>query len=209
MKTPFVWACRLFMLPAAALFTDRVEGRENIPEKENFIAACNHINSLDYWFIGNVLKRRLRRLRFVAALDSIRTAAQSGLLYYFSEPIIINRKTGDRKVILKKMMDSLKSGDIIVLFPEGDTNRRKELLKGKTGVAELALRSGRPVLPIGLRRLPRSTRRVVSIGKPLNFSKREEDKKNDERYYEVLRKTTNTIMRKISMLSKKPYNHGD
>ncbi len=209
MKTPFVWACRLFMLPAAALFTDRIEGRENIPEKENFIAAINHINGLDYWFIGNVLKKRLRSLRFVGAMDTIRTAVLSGLLYYFSEPILINRKTGDRGAIMTKMMDCLKDGDIVVLFPEGDTNRKKELLRGKTGVAEIALRSGRPVLPVGLRRIPHSPKRIVSIGKPLRFSNREWNKGNDRQYYTILRKTTDTVMREISKLSKKPYNHGD
>ncbi len=209
MKTLFVWFCRLLTLPAANLFTDRIEGRENIPQQGSFIVASNHIDSLDYWFIGNVLKEKLRSLRFVGALDTIMTAVQSGLLYYFSEPIIINRKAGDRKTIMEKMISCLEKGEIVVLFPEGDTNRKRGLLRGKTGVAELALRSGCPVLTIGLSRVPYSAKRIVSIGKPLRFSEEEGISEDNGRYYKLLRKTTDIIMREISILSKKPYIYGD
>lgn len=57
MKTFFIYFCELFAFPIVGLFTKQIEGKENIPSENNFILASNHLNSLDYWFIGNALKK--------------------------------------------------------------------------------------------------------------------------------------------------------
>ena len=56
MKTFFIYFCELFAFPIVDLFTKQIEGKENIPSEDYFILASNHLNSLDFWFIGNVLK---------------------------------------------------------------------------------------------------------------------------------------------------------
>lgn len=209
MKTFFVYFCRLFTFPIARLFTKHIEGKGNIPQEDNFIIASNHINSLDYWFMGNALNERLEDLRFVGALDNFQTLLQSGLLYYSAETIAINRKKEGREGMLKKIVESLENKKSIVFFPEGDTNRKKWLLKGKTGIAEVALKTGVPVIPFGMRAAENSFKRIIEIGKPMYFPEEQKLLKqvenNQEKYYTLLRKVTDEIMEEISKLSQKPY----
>ena len=169
MKTVFVYFCRFFVFPIINLFTKRIEGKENIPQEESFILASNHLNSFDQWFIANSLKERFKSLRFLVAMDNLIIFLQSGLMYYMAEAIVINRKEVDRNKIIGKLIESLRNKEIIIFFPEGDTNRKKELLKGKTGVADLTLRAGVPVVPFGMRRSKNPLLRIIEIGKPLYF----------------------------------------
>ncbi|MCP6718574.1 MAG: 1-acyl-sn-glycerol-3-phosphate acyltransferase [Patescibacteria group bacterium] len=207
MKTALVYFCKFISSPfLESFFIEKVEGRENIPKNNGFILAPNHINGKDHWFIASILKEKLKDMRFVGALDSFKTMLLSGLLYYFSNAITINRKKVDRKYILGKIIENLKQKKIIVLYPEGDSNDRKILLKGKTGIADLALATGAPVVPVGMQSSKTSYKRIIKIGKPLYYSKQEIENK-PENYNQVLRKITDQIMREISRLSQKPYNY--
>jgi len=209
MKTFFIYFCELFAFPIVGLFTKQIEGKENIPSENNFILASNHLNSLDYWFIGNALKKRLKTLRFVGAMENFITLLHSGLLYYVAETITINRKKEGRDIILKKIIESLRNKKSIVLFPEGDTNRKKKLLRGKSGIAELALRTGVPVIPFGMKKTKNNLKRIIEIGKPLYFLEEQKLLKkienNQEKHYMLLRTVTNRIMKEISKLSQKHY----
>ncbi len=209
MKTLFIYFCKLLVFPIISLFTKEIKGKENIPQENTFIIASNHINSLDYWFIGNALQERLRILRFVGAMDNLKILLQSGLLYYAAETITINRQKEGREKINKKMIENLENEKVIVIFPEGNVNREKELLRGKTGVAELALKAEVPIIPLGMRKEKNSFKRIIEIGKPLYFLKERvllnQIKNNQEEYHSLLRKTTNKIMQNISKLSQKPY----
>ncbi|MCP6719575.1 MAG: 1-acyl-sn-glycerol-3-phosphate acyltransferase [Patescibacteria group bacterium] len=211
MKILFVYLYKLFVLPIAGLLTKRIGGKENIPQKKSFILASNHINSLDYWFIGNTLRGRAKDLNFVAAMDDLKTFIQSGLLYSVSNIIAINRKKEGREGIIKKIVESLRNEKIVVIFPEGDTNRKKELLKGKTGVAEIAIKAGVPVIPLGMGKAKGSFRRIIEIGEPLYFSREQkllkETEGNQKEYRVLLRKTTDQIMQRISKLCQKPYKY--
>lgn len=211
MKTIFVYFYKLIALPIADFFTKRIEGRENISPNSGFIIASNHLSGLDYWFIGNAFKKRAKDLRFIAALESFKIFLMSGLLYYVADVIIINRKKQRRKEIIKKIIKKLRSKDIVIIFPEGDINNKKELLKGKMGVAELALRDGIPVVPFGTKKEKKFLKRSVKIGKPLYFTEEgkllKETENNQEKYDLLLRKVTDKIMIEISKLCAKPYNY--
>jgi 1-acyl-sn-glycerol-3-phosphate acyltransferase len=76
----------------------------------------------------------------------------------------------------------LKSGRSLVVFPEETRARTDELLPFKSGAALLAVRSGFPLLPVGIagtrRALPRGTLAISSgpvamaIGRPLEVAGR-------------------------------------
>jgi len=199
------------VIPITNFFIKEIKGTENIPKEEAFVIASNHINGLDYWFIGTVLKQRMKDLRFVAAMDSLKITLQSGILYYLSNAIVVNRKKKEREIVLEKISGVLKEKKIVVIFPEGDTNSKKVLLKGKTGIAELALRENIKIVPFGMRTAKNSFKRIIEIGKPLSFSKEPLKKieKNQKEYYILLRQITDKIMKEISKLCKKPYPYED
>ncbi|MFH4325006.1 lysophospholipid acyltransferase family protein, partial [Acinetobacter baumannii] len=80
---------------------------------------------------------------------------------------------------LAAAMEVLTAGGVFGIYPEGTRTRDGYLHRGHTGVALLALRSGAPVVPVGLvgtdevqpvdRRLPRLFRPVtVRFGAPID-----------------------------------------
>lgn len=179
-----------------------VRGREHLPTAGGFILVANHQSWIDSALIAAAIYRRLRLpLRFVA---------QSTKWRMFGGLPITSQRPAD---VLDVATDQLEQGYPVVIFPEGNSNREQELRTGKTGAARLALRTGLPVIPVGIR----GTRGVrawgsalwffslvrpchVTIGEPVQFPKTE-IKAHDEA---LLQGTTTEIMRHISLLSGKP-----
>ena len=141
-------------------------------------------------------------------MDSVKTFFQSSLIYYLADTISINRKKVDREALLRKMIECLQKNNIVVIYPEGGSSEKKELLKGRTGIAELIFKTEVPVMLMGVRKIEGSHKRIMKIRKPLYFA--EERKiakkiKDKEEYHLLLREVTDRIMREISLLCGKPY----
>jgi 1-acyl-sn-glycerol-3-phosphate acyltransferase len=78
---------------------------------------------------------------------------------------------------LETAREVLRRGEAFGIYPEGTRSRDGRLYRGRTGVAELALSAGVPVVPVGLRgtqdlqpvgsRLPRLARVDVTFGPPI------------------------------------------
>ncbi len=122
----------------------KVEGRENLP-REPAVAFCKHqsawetlalqkILPLQCW----VLKKELLWIPFFGwGLAVLR-------------PIAIDRKAGKKALqqLVEEGIERLESGCWVVVFPEG--TRVPPGVKGdyKPGAAHLAVKSGRPLVPI-------------------------------------------------------------
>ena len=99
-------------------------------------------------------------------------------------------------------------GRALGIFPEGTRSPDGRLYKFRTGVARLALRSGAPVVPVGLvgtREVqPPGSRRwhrapvAVHFGAPLHFG----DRADEERSARVLREVTETVRAAVQELSR-------
>ena len=211
MKKTFINFAKIFIFPIARIFTEKIEGKENFFKYDSFILVSNHNNGLDHFFIGNALKDKLKNVHFVGAMDNFKILLMSGLLYQFSDTIVIDRKKPKRKEFLEVITKYLKKGKIIIIYPEGDVNKTKFLLRGKTGVAELALKNRVPIIPVGIKKAENSFKKIVKIGTPLTFPLETEEFKNLERnqkdYTLLLTKVTDKIMQEISNLCGKPYNY--
>jgi 1-acyl-sn-glycerol-3-phosphate acyltransferase len=201
MKTYFYYFCEFFLLPILKfIFVDEIFGKENIPQKGGFIIASNHISTLDHFLIGIAFQEKLKKIHFLGKREG-----WSGILRipldYLAETIVFSPKNLKRDFILEKLTEYLKSDKIVIIYPEGDTNKEKELKKGKTGVAELLLKSKVPVIPVGIYKLEKTSKWRIKIGHPISF---EQFKNTND-----LEMITNTIMKEISKLCKKSYPYGD
>ena len=87
-------------------------------------------------------------------------------------------RRAQRQPVVEACLDRLEAGGSLGIFPEGTRNRSsKTLLRGRSGLGELVLRSQAPVVPVGIRfpaaerlgRLPRLGRIVLCPGEPLGF----------------------------------------
>ncbi len=209
------WFCNIFIKPIVyLLFIQKVKGKENIP-KTNFILASNHQSHLDWIADGYICVPR--RFRFIGQVDrySGLLGIARDVLYFITGTIRLNRKSEvSKKKVIEEAINSLKKGDILILYPEGTRSRTGEMGKGKWGVARFFLETGVPILPVGIKGtfelLPPGGRlkikRIVkiNIGKPLFFKKEfEEAKKIDKdskRYKEILQTITDRLMKEIGIL---------
>lgn len=137
MATPYR-VLGITLLPLLRWRISKVTGLENLPQG-GMILVANHQSWIDSILLGGALYRSIDK--------SIRPIAQSSK-WRFLGAIPINEY--DKSKVIDIAAGYLQVGHPIMIFPEGNSNKNPELRTGKTGAARLALRSGAPVVPIGI-----------------------------------------------------------
>lgn len=201
---------RGILRPAVKVFwKPTVIGMDNVPLEGPALIAANHISVLDSVFMIPTLSRRITYIGKAEYLDSWKTK------HFFRGlgAIPVDRSGGDAAAAaLDSAARVLEAGGLFGIFPEGTRTRDGFLHRGKTGVARLAMRTGAPVIPIGLRGLdeiqppdakfPRPFRRwEVRIGEPLHPQRYGTDPDDNK----ALRALTDEIMYEIGELSGQTY----
>ena len=201
------------MTPIYRLWLRKFKGTENIP-RPPFIVSANHSSYYDTLLPHMLLIPRAQRKIHAMAnarfwnfplAKQVLNHGECIPLYLKNEP---NAKEKN-KVAFEIAMEYLKKGDIILMFPEGTRSPDGKLKKAHKGIARLALTAKVPVLPFGIinshkvlpkgKVFPRFERCEVSIGKPIYFNK----KINEKSLEEVTRK----IMKDIAKLVGQDYNY--
>ncbi len=213
------WFCKIFLkLPVDLFLIKEVRGKNNIP-KRNFILAANHQSHLDQVITGYICVPR--RYHYLGQTDRYRGFGKLLLyiLYFIAGVIQVNReKAESRKRAAGLAIEALKKGATLIIYPEGTRTRTGEIQEGKLGVAKIFLRTGVPILPVGIKgtfelmppgkTFPELKRIIkINIGKPLFF---ENEKKaletgkiqeGAEAYQEILKKITDKVMEEITSLA--------
>ena len=152
----------------------RVEGLEHVPRHGPFILVANHRSLADPPIIGWAVGHRVGRVVHFMAKEEMRSWPIIGWLAERSGVFWVRRGEGDRSA-QRAALRLLGEGRPIAIFPEGTRSRDATLGKAKPGAALLAIRSGAPLLPVGIAgterlfpgrsRMPHRTRVVVRIGR--------------------------------------------
>ena len=130
-----------FVLVLWNRFTSR--GSENVPATGGCVICANHASFLDPPVVGVGVGHR--QVRFMAR-DSLFKGRVMNWLLPAIGVIPLDRKRGDISA-LRKAIQSLKSGAVIGLFPEGTRSPDGQLQEPKGGVAFLIAKAGVPVVP--------------------------------------------------------------
>jgi len=152
----------------------QVRGRENVPAFGPLIVAPNHTSYLDPPVAGSALDRQLF---FMAKVELFGVPFLGWLIRQYGA-FPVRRGVADRAA-MRHAERLLRAGHGVLVFPEGTRSPDGRLTPGELGIAMLAMRTGAPVLPIGVdgtdRVMPRGTLIMrpacirVNIGRPLRF----------------------------------------
>jgi 1-acyl-sn-glycerol-3-phosphate acyltransferase len=195
-------------------FRPQVTGRDLVPREGAAIMAANHLSAADQVVTPICARRQV--LYFAKAeyftMPGIRNQLRAKLFRELGHIPVQRDDARAAAATISIGADLLADGRVLGIFPEGTRSRDGRLHKFRTGVARLALRSGAPVVPVGLlgtddmlRPGSHRWRRAhveVHFGAPLDFSGRAED----ERSSAALREVTELIRQAVQGLSGQEYD---
>jgi 1-acyl-sn-glycerol-3-phosphate acyltransferase len=187
----------------------KVEGLEHLPVDGPAILCPNHTSVIDSFILPSVLPRRITFVGKAEYMDSWKTK----YLFPAMGMIPIDRGGGSASErALTAAARVLERGELFGIYPEGTRSRDGVLHKGHTGPARLALRTGAPLIPVGLRgtrdiqppeaKFPKMFMPAeVRFGKPISVE-RYHDRPDDRM---VLRQLIDEVMFEIRNLSGQEY----
>lgn len=138
------------------------QGTENIPRSGGAVLVSNHISYLDFIFVSVTSLPQKRLVRFMAK-ESVFRHRISGPLMRGMKHIPVDRKEGEKAYA--DALRSLRSGEIVGVFPEATISQSFTLKSFKSGAARLAQEAGVPLIPMALW----GTQRLWTKGRPRNF----------------------------------------
>ncbi|MHB8174167.1 MAG: lysophospholipid acyltransferase family protein, partial [Nitrospirota bacterium] len=164
----------LFYILFKIFFGYRIAGRENVPTDGPVILASNHASFLDPPLVGSAL---WRRVNFVAR-DTLFNRPWKKFILDRWKAFPLNRDRLD-KATLTDIINRLKKGEPVCLFPEGTRSPDGNFLPGKAGIGMIVSMAKVPVVPVYVRgshltfgkihKAFRPTKISVTFGKPLDF----------------------------------------
>lgn len=166
---------------ARAVWRPTIEGIEHVPMSGPVLIASNHLSFADSVVIPIVAPRKVV---FLAKAEYFTGPGIKGRMSkaWFEGLGMVPVDRSDTQAALKSLdiaLEVLGRGDAFGVYPEGTRSRDGKLYRGRTGIAQLALTAGVPVVPVGLigteslqpvdGGLPKRTKVTVRFGKPLDF----------------------------------------
>jgi 1-acyl-sn-glycerol-3-phosphate acyltransferase len=182
-----------------------VEGTENIPRTGGVILTTNHMSRVDTpLLLISVPRKDLGAL----IAHKYRFNPVFAFLVWSTESIWINREITDFKA-LRAGVNMLRNGRILGIAPEGTRSRVGSLIKGKSGAALLADRSGAIIQPVAIIGSEIMMNEIVHFRRPpitVRYGKPYTLPTIDRAYREEgLQKNTDEIMCQIAALLPEKY----
>ena len=151
----------------------RVEGSAHIPAQGGCVLAANHASHLDIPIVSTITRRHVA---FVAR-DTLGHMRWLAWVMRQCRAVLVKRGTADTRAI-RAMVEHLKAGDCVAIYPEGTRTHDGRLGELKGGALLAARMAGVPLVPVGLAggyrilsrhmALPRPAKLVVRIGRPID-----------------------------------------
>src|SRR5215211_1465076 len=132
---------------ARRLWRIDMQGYDRLPADEPAILCPNHISFLDSAFLMLTMPRNISFVGKAEYMDDWKTK----YLFPALGMIPIDRAGGNAsQAALDAAQQVLERGELFGIYPEGTRSRSGKLHRGHTGPARLALRTGAPIIPVGI-----------------------------------------------------------
>jgi len=188
----YKFAKQLTKLLNFIMYRFEVSGLENIPNNGAFLLCGNHISAYDPIALIAISPRQLNCIAKKELFDNRFLGGFLKAIGVFP----VNRGATDMNAY-RHSINLLKDGKGLLIFSQG--TRMKDFDNAKSGVAVFALKSGAPIVPVGITGPVRFRRKIrIRIGEPISMSKYEGQKMKTELVEEVM----NTLAERITELLK-------
>jgi 1-acyl-sn-glycerol-3-phosphate acyltransferase len=204
----------LTLAPALrTVYKPEILGAEHVPATGPVILAANHQSFADEFFLPLAARRQVFFFAKAEYFNTpgLRGRAMAAFFHGMGQVPVERADMRSAAAVIDIGVEVLAEGSALGIFPEGTRSPDGRLYKFRTGVARLALRSGAPVVPVGLVGTrdvqPPESRRwrrkpvAVHFGPPLDFA----DLSAQERSARVLREVTETVRTEVQRLSGQEY----
>jgi 1-acyl-sn-glycerol-3-phosphate acyltransferase len=188
-------------------------GMEKIENtKSPMIFICNHLSNADGIIMNRLLKDQ--NVTFVAGIK-LTDNKLTKLGFHVAKTINIKPNSADKEAI-SKIINTLKQGNNIMIFPEGTRSRNGKMAEAKKGLLLMAKLSKATIVPMGIwgteKLLPINDKGMASerfnyadvninIGEPIMLPIKNEDEDKNQ-YHD---RAMNEIMRGIAELLPEQY----
>ncbi len=163
----------LIRLIAMVFYRVRHYGVQNIPADGGVLVVSNHQSHFDPPLVGIGISRRMNYV----ARETLFNAPLFGRIIHSVGAIPLDRD-GLGLAGIKESLKRLKSGEMVLIFPEGTRSRDGEIAKFRPGFTTLAVRSKASILPVAIdgayqvwprsKKFPRLGKTIrVCYGKPI------------------------------------------
>ena len=154
----------------AVVYRLDISGRENIPEGAVMVCA-NHSSTIDPVLLAFAFGID-HFLHVVAKKELFRIPVLSVIIKGLGA-ISVDREVSDVGTV-RSMLTHLKSGDKVVIFPEGTRVSKDDAVSAKSGAVKIAERAKVPLLPVFIpRKKPFFRKLTIVIGENYCIEKHE------------------------------------
>ena len=207
MNPSYFVAWTVFRFMYATYFRWRVYHPERVPLTGPVILASNHLSFLDPPLVGCGV---LRGINYMGRKSLFRYPGIGALLRSWNA-VPVDRDGGSASG-LKEILDRLKRGGAIILFPEGTRSLDGKLQPARSGIGLAIIKSTAPVVPVRVFgtfqaygkgvTIPRPHRVVVKYGEPLDFtaSRAEAQNCSKDRLKQIYQEVADEVMVAIAKL---------
>ncbi|MEM9652644.1 MAG: lysophospholipid acyltransferase family protein [Actinomycetota bacterium] len=182
----------------------RTVGRDNVPAEGPVVLAANHLAFIDSPLVMFGLDRPVVFLGKSEYLNN----PVSRRLFPAVGMLPLDRSGRNSRITLDRVAAILDRGGAVGLHPEGTRSRDGRLHAGHTGVAQIALRAGAPIVPVALvgtagaqpvgRLVPRFRSRIeIRYGAPIGIGPWADNRRSARSRREL----TDEVMTAIAALS--------
>ncbi len=126
------------------VYRGKIYGEENIPTEGAFILASNHVSHMD----PPLIAIHCRRQPVFSFARSTLFKRGIGWFYRRLNMIPVDREKGNDVGSIRRVLQILKRGYPVLMFPEGTRSITGIPQRAKKGVGLFVVRSGVPVVPV-------------------------------------------------------------
>ncbi|WP_245579737.1 lysophospholipid acyltransferase family protein [Brevibacterium album] len=129
-----------------------ITGAMNVPKTGPVIIASNHRSFADSIYLSALSPRRVSFMAKAEYFDgkNLGNRLVGGFMRSVGAFPVERGSTAAAVKALETGEEILRAGGVFGIYPEGTRSRNGEIGEGKTGAAELAIRTGATIVPVGL-----------------------------------------------------------